>query len=127
MSTDPVATRSSAEHPHHDPALDVTHQHHHEHIHHAVRNSNEDVAYTTGTTTDPSNIPPQSSLQMAHEHKELGLDKDGLPAAMDEEKGSRSNGSIEGSRDAPRKWDFGAFYRKYRWAFHIFWFVLFTG
>ncbi|KAK7421475.1 hypothetical protein QQX98_002174 [Neonectria punicea] len=52
-----------------DPALDPHSQHHHEHHHHAARTDTDDnVVYTTGTTQDPTAVPPQSHLHQHGEH-----------------------------------------------------------
>ncbi|KAK7426248.1 hypothetical protein QQZ08_007278 [Neonectria magnoliae] len=54
-----------------DLALDPHSQHHHEHHHHAARtdaNANDNVVYTSGTTQDPTAVPPQSHLHQHGEH-----------------------------------------------------------
>lgn len=94
-----------------DPALNAEHQHHHPHVHHANK-SNDDVAYTVGTT--PDSAPP------------IQFEKDAIPSSSDLERGSRSSNEGAVVTEKPRR-NFSHFYRKYKIFFHVFWFVLFTG
>ncbi|KAF8461593.1 Na+ dependent nucleoside transporter C-terminus-domain-containing protein [Kalaharituber pfeilii] len=103
-----------------DPALDPSKQHHHPHIHHTNK-SNDNVTYTVGTTVDPPLIPAQSPLPAPSKYE-----KDGLPSASDEEKGSRSSNGPANDKTKPKKF-ISAFYWKYKIFFHIFYFSFFTG
>ncbi|KAL7273665.1 hypothetical protein RUND412_003461 [Rhizina undulata] len=103
MSSDPEGVR--------DPALDISNQH----VHHggaAAPAIEKEPAYTAATALDASNV--------SDDHK--FLEKDGLPTAGDEERGSHE--TLEGTADQS---SFGALYRRYRMGFHIFIFCLFTG
>lgn len=93
-----------------DPALDP-------HIHHANK-SNDPAAYTVSTTMDP----PQSP------HSEQGdFEKDVIPSAPDEEKGSRKSNEAAVEENPPaKKSSFSRFYRRYKVFFHTFYFVFFT-
>lgn len=127
-----------------DPALDPANQHRHEHHNHSPRvdaDGHDDAVYTTGTTTDPTAVPPQSHL---HKHgvesaKDLKDDEklklsDGAHAAhtppdySDHEKmepGLISTTDDHGSQTRGGK--LAPLYRHRRVLIHLFIGMLFTG
>lgn len=121
-----------------DPALDISREHHHEHIHHgasAHAETHDDKAYSKGTTlNEPSVIPAQDpnddALHRRHhpERDELDIEKSGGYYETEHgslEKDSHTNGVAEEAD--PKRHKFSGFYRRYRIFFHIFIGMLFTG
>jgi concentrative nucleoside transporter, CNT family len=104
-----------------DPALQESHQHRHEHLHHSPRvdaHDHHDPVYTKGTTFGSTLVPEQDKL-----HKHEG-EKNGLPEYSDQEKnGVITRDEEEGERPSGAK----AYYRRFRPFVHLFIFLLFTG
>lgn len=122
--------------PNNDPALDVAHEHRHGHLHHdanAERGHPEEVVYTRGTTNEQPSKLMDNSLgdHTLHQRGPLKQDGKGIYDIEDAEKGDVSSdpeqykGHIQD--DDPKNHRFSRFYAKYRWAFHLFIFLFFTG
>ncbi|KAI9837113.1 MAG: hypothetical protein M1819_000764 [Sarea resinae] len=124
---------ASAQHgvaPNPDPALNISREHHHPHLHHdafAEKGREDEVVFSKGTSFDKPTIPDQNP----HGHgraqlNELEGAKGGVDVA-DEEKGSI--GPVETEEEALPQAGFGIdrFYRRYRVFVHIFIWLLFTG
>ncbi|KPM35812.1 hypothetical protein AK830_g10762 [Neonectria ditissima] len=129
-----------------DPALDPAAQHHHEHHNHSPRTGVDDnVVYTTGTTQDPTSVPPQSHLHQHGEHTHHGVETadmekakpiDGThgthhtpPDYSDHEKMEPGIVSTTTEDNGSQK-RFGALaplWRHRRIIIHLFLFLLFTG
>ncbi|KAF2100350.1 H+/nucleoside cotransporter-like protein [Rhizodiscina lignyota] len=119
-----------------DPALDIAHEHHHEHLHHsaaAEKGREDEVVYSIGTTGEKSNIPDADPMDHAlhdrhHPERQHGIDKkNDLGIDYDAtEKGYGSEGqSGEGEAARGRGWK--RFYRHYKLFIHIAIVVVFTG
>jgi CNT family concentrative nucleoside transporter len=116
-----------------DPALDISHEHHHEHLHHtafAEKGHTEHVAYTTGTTDEPSIIPHADHRDHhlhLHERTSVDVEKNGGLDVKNHGSLDRreSDDVVEG--DAPRRRTFKSYYRQYKVFFHVFLAMLFTG
>lgn len=122
-----------------DPALDIAHEHHHEHLHHggaAHADLTDHKAYTAGTTpNEPSVIPPRDPNddalhRLGHpERKDVDIEKSGGGYYETEqgslEKDSHTNGVAED--EEPKKHTFSMYYRRFRIFVHIFIGMLFTG
>ena len=109
-----------------DPAMDISHKHHHAHIHHsehALQGRMDEVVYSIGTTAEKSTVPDQDPLDHILHRKHLG-DKNGEINIADTEKGN--NIPLDAEED-PQTHTFSRFYRRYRIFFHIFIWLLFTG
>lgn len=110
-----------------DPALNPSHHHHHGHLHHAPGVSSDKIEYTTGTTFDKPHVPPQSPLsspQVTADEKQLGHSE------SDKEKGSIISPDSDDKDDydaTGRKKVLRVYYKKYKWAVHIFIGAVFTG
>ncbi|KAL0934640.1 NupC family nucleoside transporter [Colletotrichum truncatum] len=113
-----------------DPALEISNQHQHPHVHHSSRidakGHEDNVVYTQ---TGQSTVPHQSHLHQHHEP--LDIEKGGSPDKLSgppdydgEKPGIVSPPSEEERR---KRFNMGAFYKKYKWAFHIFFGAFFTG
>ncbi|KAF2839224.1 hypothetical protein M501DRAFT_992196 [Patellaria atrata CBS 101060] len=121
-----------------DPALDISHEHQHTHLHHdssAPRGRTDEPAYTTGTTAEKSIIPDQDPNDHAlhrrlHSDKKDGAaqEKEMMGDAYDAEKGSISptRNNMEPEED-PKTHTVSNFYRKWRIFFHLFIWLFFTG
>lgn len=118
-----------------DPALDVAHEHHHAHLHHdatAEKGRQDDIVYSTGTTSEPSVIPDQDPLDHAlhrrhhPERKDIDMEKDNA-VDYDAEKGGISPISTSDQERDPQSHKFARFYARYRIFFHLFIALLFTG
>ncbi|KAL9116116.1 MAG: hypothetical protein Q9227_000485 [Pyrenula ochraceoflavens] len=108
-----------------DLALHLSREHHHQHLHHsaaAEKGREDDVVYSKDTTFQKSNVSDQFSpdhgLHQRHTAEKNGVD------IVDAEKGSAT--PLDNDK-GPRSHSFSRFYAKYRWAFHIFVWLLFTG
>lgn len=129
----------------HDPALDISHEHHHEHLHHghAAGHGHDGAVYSEGTTHDSSMIPNANPVEVVlNQHERMGQHHDGEKKnsavyAVDTEKGdvgsSQAGGQLEffaGEQDAigdPKNRRVSRFYARYRIFFHLLIFLLFTG
>ncbi|KKY22795.1 putative h+ nucleoside cotransporter [Phaeomoniella chlamydospora] len=136
VSTPPSAPEIKSEHAtaRDDPALQESHQHHHEHLHHSARaeaGRHDDPAYTTGTTFESTQILSHSPLDHdpnGHHHDDkngLSTEKVGM-TVDDAEKGGNSIPSDAGVADSQTH-RFARFYRRYKIFFHVFFLALFTG
>ncbi|KAK5989474.1 Solute carrier family 28 member 3 [Cladobotryum mycophilum] len=115
-----------------DPALQPSHQHHHEHLHHSPRvdaAGHDDVVYAKGTNVDPTLVPTQDHSH----HHHGGIAKAPVatpPDYSDHEKtetGVIRTGIDSEESDSYRYRRFGVFYRRRRPLIHLFLFCLFTG
>jgi CNT family concentrative nucleoside transporter len=129
--------------PNPDPALDISHEHHHGHLHHSANaerghTEHDQVAYTTGTTfNEPAVIPkPDPNDESYHRHGHVEHDTEKSGGLEFAEKGSLSKGEASSEPEIVEEhrgffWllknDFRGFYRRYRIFFHIFIGALFTG
>jgi CNT family concentrative nucleoside transporter len=111
--------------PNPDPALDISKEHHHEHLHHGANaerghTEQDHVAYTVGTTHNDPGVIPKASPMESHDVEKGGLEYG--------EKGSLSGGRVETDSDVSgdRHW-FRSFYRRYRIVFHVLIGAFFTG
>ncbi|KAL5417713.1 hypothetical protein PMIN03_001413 [Paraphaeosphaeria minitans] len=126
--------------PNPDPALDIAHEHHHEHLHHGVAahaDVNDDKAYTKGTTlNEPSVIPAQGPNddalhRLGHpERKDIDIEKSGGGGYYETEQGSlekdsHTNGVAD--EEDPKRHTISMYYRRYRIFVHIFIGMFFTG
>lgn len=108
-----------------DLALHLSHEHQHRHLHHsslAEKGREDEVVYSKGTTFEISNIPDQDPQDHAL-HRRHVSDKNGV-SLDDAEKGQTFSSPAE---EEPRTHTFSHFYARYRWAFHVFIWLLFTG
>lgn len=119
-----------------DPVLDVAHEHHHAHLHHsafAEKGRHDDIAYSKGTTAEPSVIPDPDPMDNAlhrrkhPERREKDIEKNGGFSTGDMDRDSMSPVEGAGDEEDPRGHAFSRFYAKYRIFFHIFIAMLFTG
>ena len=119
-----------------DPVLDVAHEHHHAHLHHsafAEKGRHDDIAYSKGTTAEPSVIPdadPMDNALHRRKHPERGekdIEKNGGFSTGDMDRNSMSPVEGAGDEEDPRGHAFSRFYAKYRIFFHMFTAMLFTG
>ncbi|OLN81362.1 Solute carrier family 28 member 3-like protein 2 [Colletotrichum chlorophyti] len=110
-----------------DPALEITNQHQHEHLHHSShidsKGHADNVVYTQ---TGESTVPHQSHL---HQHAdaphdiEKGDKLSGPPEYDGEKPGVLASNDTEENK--PSK--FRVLYRRFKWVVHLFFFCLFTG
>jgi len=111
--------------PNSDPALETSHEHHHQHLHHdafAEKGRQDEVVYSKGTTFERSNIPNESPQD--HElHRRHHGEKGGVEVG-DAEKGISQ---VRYQEEDPQTHTFSSFYGKYRIFFHLFIWLLFTG
>lgn len=124
-----------------DPALDISKEHHHEHLHHGAHaekghTEHDHVAYTTGTTEEPGVIPKadpnDDALHRRHHperHAEHDIEK--LGGLEYEEKGSsgkrRSSSDHDAEVENPKRYSLSRLYRQFRLPVHLFIAALFTG
>ena len=109
----------------HDPALDASHQHTHDHIHHSTHAQhigNDQPVYTIGTTDDHSASPIAKSPGYAADHRDH--DRKHESTLHDVEKGSdvpiTPSSSCEGTAGVVTS--SSSFYRRFRVWFHLgFW------
>lgn len=124
----PHAHNSSPQHhvvPNLDPALEISNEHHHRHLHHdafAEKGREDEVVYSKGTTFEKS-IIPEESPQDHDLHRRRHPEKGGVEVE-DAEKGVSPIRSEEAD---PQTHTFSRFYAKYRIFFHLFIWLLFTG
>ncbi|KAH9863779.1 hypothetical protein J1614_009711 [Plenodomus biglobosus] len=120
-----------------DPALDITREHEHQHVHHSPRAAHPDnIVYTSGTTDDRSTVPAPSAQDSSHLHyrhhsdekhgHEQDLEKAG---GYDYEVEKATHSSGEHEREAEKKawYSPSVLYRRYRLAAHILIGAFFTG
>lgn len=118
-----------------DPALDISHEHNHSHLHHsdhAVKGHVDNVVYSVGTTQEPSGIPdadPQDDYLRRRNHKECdSSEKQGKSFAVeDTERGRISPVQTSESEEDPRRHKLSGYYWKFRPFGHGFILLLFTG
>ena len=108
-----------------DYALDKAHEHHHVHLHHnanAEKGREDEVIYSKETTDERSNIPHQDHQDhdlARRKHAEISR---GAAGATDFEKAD------SGSEEAdPQSHSLATFYKRYRFFFHLFVWLIFTG
>ena len=119
-----------------DPALDIAHEHQHDHLHHsgaAARQADAGVSYTVGTSDASQRVAPgASSLDNHHQHHEhyqpAGTEKNTYAIAAADKQHQLSSESIleHGERDVKHH-KVSRFYRRYKPFFHAFVWLLFTG
>jgi CNT family concentrative nucleoside transporter len=126
-----------------DPALDISKEHHHEHLHHGANaekghvHDHDHVAYTTGTTNEPSVIPKADPLDDAlhrrghPERKAADHDIEKTGGLEYDEKGSLSkeqtSTNAEAELEDPKRHRISRFYRAYRLWVHVVIGAFFTG
>jgi concentrative nucleoside transporter, CNT family len=107
--------------------LDVSHQHHHAHLHHdanAERGRDDEVAYAAGTSFQKSDIPDQSPQDIDY-HRRRHSEKAAETGVGDAEKGTVT--PVSTNDEDPPKRGFSAFYARYRIFFHLAIWLVFTG
>ncbi|KAF2268269.1 sodium/nucleoside cotransporter 1 /nucleoside cotransporter 1 [Lojkania enalia] len=125
-----------------DPALDISNEHHHEHLHHGAHaekghHVEDHPAYTIGTTAEPGVIPPADPnddvLHKLGRPDPANKDIEKTGGLEYEDKGSFSKGRTSSDpagvavEEDPKRHVFSGFYRRYRIYFHIIIGMLFTG
>lgn len=114
--------------PNPDPALDITREHQHEHVHHAPSaQTPTNVVYTSHTTQDHSIIADQNTAHDANLHRRSGGDRKNSNGSLgiyeknqnldinDAEKGSSiPDASRDHDEEKKEKGKFALFYAKYR-------------
>lgn len=116
-----------------DPALDISHEHHHSHLHHSAnveKHHTDNIVYSVGTTHEPSVIPdadPQDDHLRRRNHSTEKKDLSNVDVEM--EKGAISpvptgHGAEE---EDPRRHNLSSLYIKFRPYVHVLIFCLFTG
>jgi CNT family concentrative nucleoside transporter len=112
-----------------DPALDISREHHHEHLHHSAlaekgHSSADHSSYTIGTTVDPSIIPDADRRGHAvHDIEKAG----GLEYEEKNSLNKSRTGSDPEAEVDPQRHSASRYYRKYRVVVHVFIGALFTG
>lgn len=121
---------ASAQHhvaPNHDPALDISHEHQHPHLHHDVyaeHHRPDEVVYSQGTTFEKSTIPPQDPQD--HDlHRRYHPNEKMTADIVDAEKGTMS--PLRSEEEDPKTHTMSTFYAKYRIFFHLVLWLFFTG
>ena len=114
--------------PNSDPALNVSREHHHAHLHHdtySEQDREDEVVYSKGTTFERSTIPHQDPLDHALHRRSNAAEHDsGRVDVADAEKGTLE--PVRSEED-PQTHTFSTFYAKHRIYFHLFIWLLFTG
>ena len=133
----PSGHNASAQHSVHvnpDLALHVSREHHHQHVHHdafAEKDRHDEIAYTTGTTFEPSAIPDQDlrnhSVSKNEQHLKSESGKGGETKVIDAEKGRTPSLTDLESDEPAEKGMFSRYYAKFRISVHLFVLLLFTG
>ncbi|TID26639.1 sodium/nucleoside cotransporter 1 /nucleoside cotransporter 1 [Venturia nashicola] len=132
-------TTPAAQHVSPDLALDASHEHTHQHLHHdarAEKGRTDEVVYSTGTTAEKSIIPDQDPLDhVAHRRQHAG-DKINNHGPSEKETGiAYEDGSYDAEKgeissageEDPKNHKFSRLYAKYRIFVHLFFLLLFTG
>lgn len=119
-----------------DPALDISREHHHSHLHHdshAEAGREDDVVYTQGTTQERSIIPDQDRqdnyLHRRHQAERRVSDKKDAYEVSDAEKGNAVSPVQTGENsegEDPRSHKLSGFYSRYRIFFHLAFWLLMT-
>ncbi|KAL1620969.1 putative h+ nucleoside cotransporter [Diplodia seriata] len=110
-----------------DPALDVSREHFHPHLHHddtAEKGHRDEIAYSQGTTHGAATIPAESTVH----HRgasEKSMEKEGVIDIDDAEKGSTSQ--VARADEEKKRGPVGRFYSRFRIFFHLFIWLFFTG
>ena len=110
-----------------DPALDISHEHHHAHLHHdkqAMQGREDEVVYSEGTTFERSTIPDQDPLDHALHRRHHPDENKTHVEVRDAEKGLIS--PIVSEED-PRTHTLSRFYGKWKVIVHALIWILFTG
>ncbi|CBX97783.1 similar to H+/nucleoside cotransporter [Plenodomus lingam JN3] len=127
-----------------DPALDISREHEHQHVHHSARAAHPDnIVYTTGTTEDRSHVPNPTALdshlhfrrQSDEKQAQPDLEKDLEKAGgydYEVEKATNSSGehiSRNHEPEAEKKpwYSPSVLYRNYRLPAHLLIAAFFTG
>ena len=113
--------------PNNDPALDISREHNHGHLHHSARaeQGREDgVVYSKDTTSEKSTIPHQDAQDHDLHRRHLGNETKMATETVDAEKGTLS--PVRSEED-PQTHTLSSFYAKYRIFVHLFIWLLFTG
>jgi concentrative nucleoside transporter, CNT family len=108
-----------------DPALEPSHQHHHEHLHHGphVVPAEDEANYVKGANPyNPSLIPDQDPI---HHHKHVAGTGSTPPDYSDPEKVNIVTHGEEDEGEQPSR--VRRFYKRYRIVAHLFVFCFFTG
>ncbi|KAK7720591.1 hypothetical protein SLS57_005370 [Botryosphaeria dothidea] len=116
--------------PNADPALDVSREHFHPHLHHddhAEKGHKDEIAYTHGTTQDPPRIPVESELHHRTAYPEKNMEKNAAIDIDDAEKGSTSPVTTARGEEEKKRGPVGRFYSRFRIFFHLFIWLFFTG
>ena len=114
-------------HPNPDLALHFSREHQHGHVHHSIAaeaGRKEDIAYSTGTTFERSNIPNQNP-QDYNTHHIHGSDEKKIITENNTETAGQSQYTDE--EDGSQQHRISHFYRRYRLFVHIFIWLFFTG
>ncbi|KAF2017531.1 hypothetical protein BU24DRAFT_420558 [Aaosphaeria arxii CBS 175.79] len=120
-----------------DPALDISKEHHHEHLHHGPGaekghiHDHDHVAYTVGTThNEPPVIPPadpnDGSLHRRHQPVH-DIEKTGGLEYEEKSSFNKTNSPSEGEESDPKSHRFRRYYMKFRLPIHLLIAALFTG
>lgn len=112
--------------PNPDPALDISNEHHHPHVHHgpgAVPDEKDDIVYAKASDkyTGDSAAPDYKVRQMGSNEDEESGRIGHIVDDEDDEGGPAKRWSMQRFF----RW-FKRFYRTYRWAFHIFYWAVWT-
>ena len=114
----------------HDLSLNVSREHHHQHLHHdKFAGGQHDAAYTVGTTFEPSTIPdrdPNDHIPEPNKNPIKSEANKGDARILDAEKGGFSPADSTGGQD-PQSHRFARLYRQWRVFVHLFILLLFTG
>ena len=113
--------------PNNDPALDMSHEHHHGHLHHSThveQGREDDVVYSKDTTLEKSAIPHQDPQDHDLHRRHLVSETKMATEDVDAEKGALS--PIRSEED-PQTHTLSTVYTKHRVFFHLFIWLLFTG
>ncbi|KAJ0115696.1 hypothetical protein J7T55_010519 [Diaporthe amygdali] len=99
-----------------DPVLDISHEHHHAHVHHgktAIPDEKDDIVFAKASDkyTGDADVPDYKVRQMS--------------SSVEDEESGRV-GDIDNESKAAKKWSFRWVYRKYKIFFHLFIWAVFT-
>ncbi|KAF2813121.1 H+/nucleoside cotransporter-like protein [Mytilinidion resinicola] len=123
--------------PNTDPALDVSHEHAHQHLHHsafAEKGRTDEIVYSKGTTQEPQTVPdadPNDDYLRRRHHvapekgHHPGQEKD-IEAGNVEDVEDKNSLSPRVTED-PQNHRFAKFYSQWKIVFHVFLGMLFTG
>ena len=112
-----------------DPALDVSHEHRHSHLHHSAAalkgREHETVAYSTGTNPDKSTMPEDKTHETHVQQRwRSTLEDEDVDSA---EKGGVVDSVESASSEEKERGRFARFYARWKILFHLFIFLFFTG